>query len=878
MVLLCTANGLAQKMELADDIVKIYGLGQQINGDTYFKINGNLKMPNKVRITEISLTYSHKSKDALLLSIVEVGGDTLFASDVKNGMTPEELRKSPWLYLSCGKNYIIAHGDKEWNVSFAEKKDNGGGTVSSKTLYGNKGEGESSNTIDNTKSISHWWVNLIVALVLGCVYPILHKFNVLSKFSEVLFRKNKKKDNSKQQENGFGGNSSNPIGGNALDLEISELKKKEDANDESELVALKSKISSLLQRDSEVELSDDDKINRIKSLLESGQKAKDELYSVRHALHIEDENASICESIGALKNRLYSEEIKKTQSEVCGILIEKLKDKNNKILSNIVNKAIEEKGSNVYEIVLKVVDLVSCELKEDKSNYVSAGQIVKITNDQLKNANNTYVLREWLSEQFEKADIQGFNLNIDVVDNLARLKERLDNPQRETSHKSEEEIIDGIISEGKLSEKQKNAMLRKLIDIVNGRIGDDSKAISDILSIDEFARLIAELITHEEANETSGSDVISSSKDASKDVEGNIEKLLQEYNATKLEDLPDAIREKQKEDIIKSVSGKISEYLPEQHVDSIQKLVNVLFKEVEAIKDDIEKIADEFEEKISSIDETYISNGGNRNVIELVGRYVDLIDKANGGLKEQITDKDRKISKLEGIISTIEQKVELLVRKNNSLMTEAPKLVEDLNSGVERILESCKTIILLPCSANEEQQCRDIEMRLFDDLKSFADRMKSFTVNEDTVPSDVRKSIQMLLIKEVSAENSVLNTVCRYYAYSRLPFMADAAREYGARFNRKNMSELYNAIEKLYVRFGINFDIPPLFTIGIDEGEFEDVTGRVYGDLDNLCPNSRNHVNKIDSNTKPSRIIVDVVNVGCFVDGQVHSKTSVLTF
>lgn len=243
MVLLCTANGLAQKMELADDIVKIYGLGQQINGDTYFKINGNLKMPNKVRITEISLTYSHKSKDALLLSIVEVGWDTLFASDVKNGMTPEELRKSPWLYLSCGKNYIIAHGDKEWNVSFAEKKDNGGGTVSSKTLYGNKGEGESSNTIDNTKSISHWWVNLIVALVLVCVYPILHKFNVLSKFSEVLFRKNKKKDNSKQQENGFGGNSSNPIDGNALDLEISELKKKEDANDESELVALKSKIS-----------------------------------------------------------------------------------------------------------------------------------------------------------------------------------------------------------------------------------------------------------------------------------------------------------------------------------------------------------------------------------------------------------------------------------------------------------------------------------------------------------------------------------------------------------------------------------------------------------------------------------------------------------
>ena len=108
--------------------------------------------------------------------------------------------------------------------------------------------------------------------------------------------------------------------------------------------------------------------------------------------------------------------------------------------------------------------------------------------------------------------------------------------------------------------------------------------------------------------------------------------------------------------------------------------------------------------------------------------------------------------------------------------------------------------------------------------------------------------------------------------------MTDTSREYGITFKRKNMMELYKAVETLYGRFGITLNIPDLFVAGFEEGNFENVTGQTYGDLDNLCQNSRNHFDNIDSNVKPSNIIVDVVNIGYAVDGKVERLASVLTY
>ena len=288
-------------------------------------------------------------------------------------------------------------------------------------------------------------------------------------------------------------------------------------------------------------------------------------------------------------------------------------------------------------------------------------------------------------------------------------------------------------------------------------------------------------------------------------------------------------------------------------------------------------IADDLEERISLRDNTYATSEGKRDVLELMSLYGNLVNTEDAKLREQITSKDNKIDQLNDEIAHKEDTISSLENNNKNLMSESDKLIENLHVGAEKILESCKTI-LNPCSDDEEAQCVDIEDRLFSDLNSSVTKLKSFYVDKNTIPADTRKAIQDLLVAEISADNSPVNTVCRYYAYSQLPFMTDTAREYGITFNRKNMAELYNAIENLYVQFGINLNIPSLFVMGIEEGEFENVTGKMYGDLDNLCQNSRNHFDNIDSATKPSNVIVDVVNVGYAVDGKVGRITSVLTY
>jgi hypothetical protein len=109
--------------------------------------------------------------------------------------------------------------------------------------------------------------------------------------------------------------------------------------------------------------------------------------------------------------------------------------------------------------------------------------------------------------------------------------------------------------------------------------------------------------------------------------------------------------------------------------------------------------------------------------------------------------------------------------------------------------------------------------------------------------------------------------------------MTDISREEGGVvFNRKNTLKLYQDIESLYVLFGINFNIPPLFAMSIGEGDFEAVTNKEYGELENLCPGCTNHYDNIDSKTKPSNLIVDIIKVGYTVEGELRRKASVKHF
>ncbi len=623
-------------------------------------------------------------------------------------------------------------------------------------------------------------------------------------------------------------------------------------------------------------------------------------------------------------------QLKKCPEDVYAQIISLLLSKNSKILSSLVDKAKQD-GAGVnqtnYDILKKFINILPVNLKEAvKSNQTVQNVDFDITEQQMGTAANRRKMMVWMIEQLEARGYKELNRNGTTDDNFRKLSQALLSVSEIAEKPSIDDIINTAVNNDQFTVEQKNVLLKRFIEQINSQVNDETALINSSISIDNFISLVSEKIqlpnSYEEAqiiirknnlkliNDVLESDIDDLTqrslvdalrsaivKHMNRHLKGlnaeNIEdvisrlsislndlakltKTLEEYNINTIDELPAIIRQKINDEIIASVNHKVNQFFPDKHFDSIQKLVNALLKLSEDIKDNEALIADELEEKISMRNNLYVSSGQN-SIIKLLNDYNELVTTHEEQLITDIKGKAEHITHLESEVESKQEEVNALTQKNTILMTESEKMLENLRNSADNIIDSCKTI-LHPCSDSDESQCVDIEDRLFADLLNSTKRIKALHISNESIPVDTRKAIQQILIQELSVENSPINTVCRYYAYSRLPFMTDTSREYGITFNRKNMSELFNAVETLYIQFGINLSIPDLFVAGFEEGDFENLTGQTYGDLDNLCQNSRNHFDNIDSKVKPSNVIVDVINVGYTVDGKVERITSVLTY
>ena len=280
--------------------------------------------------------------------------------------------------------------------------------------------------------------------------------------------------------------------------------------------------------------------------------------------------------------------------------------------------------------------------------------------------------------------------------------------------------------------------------------------------------------------------------------------------------------------------------------------------------------------------------------IEIEGLKRQLKEK-DGTVKDlegQIVDKDEIISKKELIIkdkeSVISEKSQIISYRDAELKTLQDRRKQELQTEVETQVNKLQQYtnaiewrpMLDPCSNDDAtlNQCTDIENRLNAKLIEMKERLTEFTTAENALPNLVRTTIQDALVAEITTEESVVNSICRLFAYSNLSFMTDMKREYGVRLRRKNVHEVYKALENLYIQFGINFQIPPLFVMESKDGDYENVTGQAYSELGNLCPNVNNHCDNIDSEMKLKDIIVDIDKIGYAIDGSVQRNARILTF
>lgn len=939
-MIICTFPVSAEEIDFKDNGVLVIKNIGSISSDGYFKLQDHVKLPDSIVVNGVVMTYKDHNRSDLCITLSD-NGRVIFKKEVKESLIESEINKSGGLVLYTNKIYIITHGNEKWILNFTETSsavEKTGASVGKDAEAVIDSEKEEEDDDDTGWS---WWQWVLIVLgVIVLAFAILFFIAILYGYYKKGGKQGKGAKPQENEGTKIEGSISAEKPGEeeknasteTIEVKIPDEKgvTENEVADDAKVETAEDVLSRLLSSGNEGGCSVKEKEKFIASQLEEAKG----MLLLRKVLELSDK-ASADEMVEKIKSLMQcgkapsEEETQKSLEKMFESLVLKMEKANNKEVKRAVTRLLDEsQGSKTpfYDTLRKFIDDLPIFIRNLSISKQDVEFNIEITEAQMNAPENRRRMMAWTIKQLEDRGFKELNRNSTVDANFGKLADLLNAATVKKEEYSENEIVNSVIMNNRFTDVQRKILLDRFIEKLNAQISTESSKISLSESFEDLINLIAakmqEPSSYEEAvnivrsndlkavNEVMESNLTDFNRESLINALRNVivadlnkrlkdfraesydeaynllsrllveqkrtEGLMKDYNVASVGDLPSAIRNSQFTDLLKSVNEKVERLLPGTQVDSAQKLVNALMKLADDAIGTKDLIADELEEKISLRDKSFVSTG-DKDILGLFSKYENLVSAKENELSDRIALQNDEILKLTDEVSRNGAEVAKLTAKNSNLMYESVALVDKLHAGADRILDACKTI-LNPCSDNEESQCVDIEDRLFGELSNIVNRLKAFCVDKTVIPADARKLIQRLLIDEFSGENSPINTVCRYYAYSRLPFMTDSSREYGITFNRKNMSELFDSIDTLYVQFGINFNIPNLFVMGIDEGNFENLTGKMYGDLDNLCQNSRNHFDNIDSNAKPANVIVDIVGIGFSVDGKIEKVTSVLTY
>ena len=346
----------------------------------------------------------------------------------------------------------------------------------------------------------------------------------------------------------------------------------------------------------------------------------------------------------------------------------------------------------------------------------------------------------------------------------------------------------------------------------------------------------------------------------------------------------------------------IPSVLPDFAGSTTHKLVNQLIKRVKVVQKELqdakksnESVEDELIDKIKSIGGS-TDDIAKRDIAALLDIYNELVMKLEQQKNNEIAAQKKMIADKEGEISGLGEEIkkkdsEIEAQKNKTAEVEqkmgqqvadlekerdgaSRELCETLHSGAKKIKEALYPLVD-PCEDDLSDQAEDVEKQLHSGIESVVSQLEVYNATEGSTPVETRKDIQDKLIAILQKEDSVVNKLCRYYVYSRLPLMEAGGRKFGMRFKKKNITRLFKEMEKLYGFFGINFTMPDLFVDKYDEERFR--SENQLGDLDNFMPRSVTEAQAMytDEFTAPTPLIIDMSEVGYSVDGKEVRKADV---
>lgn len=358
------------------------------------------------------------------------------------------------------------------------------------------------------------------------------------------------------------------------------------------------------------------------------------------------------------------------------------------------------------------------------------------------------------------------------------------------------------------------------------------------------------------------------------------------------------VKEKEVETIRKSVRLPEGVSLAFDDCTTAEKIVNKVVRQISEserkAKDADEKRqmaetkAQETEDKIKSslrdsgktLTGKELDGDGQETAFDMLGRYNAVVSAFIQNQEETIKTVTGERDAANGNLDAANKKIKAqnveIGQKQSVIEATVKALKGNFDNGVSAIVELVKRGgYLMWCSRDSKKQCDENEERMRKAAEQFAEAA-SAALKDPGTPKEALNTVQKFLEAQLESNDSILNIILHYYAYSQLWFMTTKdTRDYGLYFNRKAMSEMYDTVSKLLSDFGIQIKLPVLFAEQVTDGEYLDCTGDEFGDIENVCPNSRNYMEYVKLANKKD-VIIDVIRAGYRKGGKSVKEAKVI--
>ena len=244
-----------------------------------------------------------------------------------------------------------------------------------------------------------------------------------------------------------------------------------------------------------------------------------------------------------------------------------------------------------------------------------------------------------------------------------------------------------------------------------------------------------------------------------------------------------------------------------------------------------------------------------------------------------IADKDANIMTLNTKIKANEDTIAELLESLAGIESEARKSVNDFHEG---IMHEAKAVVDVLKEGKYElgegemgETCADDEDMNLRKFEKLMERITNVSPTAYKTVGDLREALLGVLAEEVSKEGAgIITPLARLCAYGRMPFMRESQGEDYMWFDYKRLTQLEHHLKSMLGMVGLQLFMPTPFCDVLKDGDYEYQAGEIPN-LDYICPNIRQHLDKVDRNDSDG-IVTDIVCVGYRIPGQSNVKARVL--